>query len=146
MDKIKQLLENYTNYLTEMENTISSVGKKQILLDLVMDARKDQLWDLYYQLAEVGYYTEDKRRLRQFALDIIGNSYKNSPTNEYQEKENHNIENAIFNALHKDKEEYLNESVELHETLNPLLWENNELKPDVKAKLLSLKELVSLYK
>lgn len=110
MEKIKVLLEKYINYVKEMDETINSVGKKQILLDLVMDASKNQLWDLWYQFTQIGYYTEDKRKIRQFVMDVINNCYKEDSDKAFDITNNHEIENAVFNALHKDKEEYLNEN------------------------------------
>lgn len=127
MNKLKNLLESYTNYLNETEQLIETVGKKQILLDLVMDARKDQLWDLWYQFTQIGYYTEDKRKIRQFIMDVISNCYKEDSDKPFDITNNHEIENAIFNALHKDKEEYLNEDTrimsknEVNESIYPCL-------------------------
>lgn len=134
-------VKSYAALVEDMENTIDCLGKKQVLTDLINGAKRFELWDIWYWLSEAGYYTEDKRKIRDFALNVINNCYEDHPSSVYEERINHEIENAIFNALHKDKEEYfqgLDEALELHDVLNPVLWENEVLRSDVASALLKI--------
>lgn len=134
-------VKSYAALVEDMENTIDCLGKKQVLTDLIKGAERSELWDIWYWLSEVGYYTEDKRKIRDFALNVVNNCYIDYPSSVYEERINHEIENAIFNALHKDKEEYfqgLDEALELHDVLNPVLWENEALRSDVASALLKI--------
>ena len=99
-------IKSYAALVEDIENTVNCLGKKQVLIDLIKDAKRVNLWDIWYHLCQVGYYSEDKRKLRDFALNVVNNCYVNSPSTLDEERNNHEIENAIFNALHKDKEEY----------------------------------------
>lgn len=134
-------VKSYAALVEDMENTIDCLGKKQVLTDLIKGAKRSELWDIWYWLSEVGYYTEDKRKIRDFALNVVNNCYIDYPSSVYEERINREIENAIFNALHKDKEEYfqgLDEALELHDVLNPVLWENEALRSDVASALLKI--------
>lgn len=134
-------VKSYAALVEDMENTIDCLGKKQVLTDLINGAKRSELWDIWYWLSEAGYYTEDKRKIRDFALNVVNNCYEDHPSSVYEERINHEIENAIFNALHKDKEEYfqgLDEALELHDVLNPVLWENEALRSDVADALLKI--------
>ena len=96
------------NNLREAEK--SNTEKKQVLIDLVRQANKEELLDIAYELGQCGYYQEDKRKSKkQWIIDIIENIYNtNDNLSVYQGRNNMEIENAIMNKLHKDTEEYFN--------------------------------------
>lgn len=131
-EAIKDLLESYKTFVEDMDNTIKSIGKKQILIDLVKAAKKDDLWDLWYWFTDAGWYTEDKRRLRQFAIDVIENCYHKDATDSYSITNNHTIENCVFNALHKDKEEYF-DGLDEHQNVD-LLEYGEETSEDIEMR------------
>lgn len=94
----------------DSEQLNESQSKKELLHDFIDQASKDDLWHMWYYLTNAGWYTEDKRRLRQFAHNVVENCYEDNPSDHYHEQQNKEIEIAICNATHKDRQEYFTEA------------------------------------
>ena len=100
------MLSEIRKYLKETEK--SNAEKKEVLINLIKQANKEEILDIAYELGQCGYYQEDKRKSKKlWILDIIDNIYNtNDNLSVYQGRNNMEIENAIMNKLHKDTEEY----------------------------------------
>lgn len=121
-------LESNELSLESEDLTESIKSNKDVLIELVRDADKTSLYYLVYNFGEIGFYREDKRRsAKKWLIDCINNCYKNEPTSQFDKTQNTEIENAVFNATHKDKEEYLNEMV-FYKDVTPIELNNNPCK------------------
>ena len=94
------MLSEIRKYLKETEK--SNAEKKEVLINLIKQANKEEILDIAYELGQCGYYQEDKRKSKKlWILDIIDNIYNtNDNLSVYQGRNNMEIENAIMNKLH----------------------------------------------
>ena len=101
----KEIVDNLNE---AAKSRLTGEEKKNVLIELVKQADKEELLDIAYELGQCGYYQEDKRKSKkQWVLDIINNIYNtNDELSVYQGRNNTEIENAIFNGTHKDIVEY----------------------------------------
>ena len=88
-----------TNHDKQLKEEMTADERKKVLMDLVNDADKEGVDDIMYQLSQIDYIPDNKKRGgKRFIIDTIRNCY---------DSDSKNIENAICNALHKDTFEYL---------------------------------------
>ena len=107
------MYKEISKYLKETaKSRLTGEEKKNVLIELVKQADKEEILDIAYELSR--YYQEYKRRPKeQWILDIIENMYDtNDNLSVYQEENNTDIENAIFNGTHKDIVEYFDMEVD----------------------------------
>lgn len=104
----------------DLFESMSYKEKKDVMIQLIMDADKEGIQDVMYQLSQIDIIPDDKRRGgKKFIIDAINNLYTLEPMRKSNERDNLNIENAICNGLHKDSEEYLDhEPFSLNESFN----------------------------
>lgn len=103
------MYKEISKYLKETaKSRLTGEEKKNVLVELVKQADREEILDIAYELGQCGYYQEDKRKSKkQWILDIIENIYDtNDNLSIYQSSGNREIENAIFNGTHKDIVEY----------------------------------------
>lgn len=79
-------------------------NNKEELKQAVRDANNDQLYFLYLEFTNLGFYQEDKRKSkRMFVIDCIDNNYSIKPKNRYEEATNRELECAVYNGVDHDK-------------------------------------------
>lgn len=129
-DIIKMGIEDEEREMNKLDEDLSYMDKRDVLLSLVKEADKDGIDDILYWLANVGYVRDDKRcSKKHFVSDVIKNNYVLDPKSVLEKRNNKDIELSIMNGLHKDTEEYLHESALLEANLKDLIDDSKATDP-----------------
>ena len=92
----------------ESDNIIESdnvLDTKNNLISLVKSSNNDQLYYIYTNICNLGFYQEDKRKSKKkFILDCIENTYYLNNDSHYKSTENKSLEKAIEDGFNHGRE------------------------------------------